>query len=125
MVRSLRSVQFISVPGAYSDLRGVALSLPRLPSSVPTSKFRIPQVLHLPLVGKLPGCVPTIPTLGHLEVRPFSAVIGPHLERLQSSARLFCAVGSFHRIFNLCLCRTLFYGTGQLLVRREFLVRSS
>src|SRR5258708_39258763 len=33
----------------------------RLPSSVHSSKFRIPQPLCLPLLRKLPGCVPTIP----------------------------------------------------------------
>ena len=33
------------------------------PSSVHSSKFRIPQVLYLPLLRKLPGCVPTIPIL--------------------------------------------------------------
>src|SRR5882762_914226 len=32
-----------------------------LPSSVPSSKFRIPQLLCLPLLRKLPGCIPTIP----------------------------------------------------------------
>src|SRR5882757_3367919 len=30
-----------------------------LPSSVPSSKFRIPQLLCLPLLRKLPGCIPT------------------------------------------------------------------
>src|SRR5260370_42563625 len=35
----------------------------RLPSSVHSSKFRIPQPLCLPLLRKLPGCVPTIPIL--------------------------------------------------------------
>ncbi len=35
----------------------------RLPSSVHSSKFRIPQVLCLPLLRKLPGCIPTIPIL--------------------------------------------------------------
>src|SRR5258708_38354429 len=35
----------------------------RLPSSVPSSKSRIPQPLCLPLLRKLPGCVPTIPIL--------------------------------------------------------------
>src|SRR5260370_21723755 len=34
-----------------------------LPSSVCSSKFRIPQLLCLPLLRKLPGCVPTIPIL--------------------------------------------------------------
>ena len=34
-----------------------------LPFSVYTSKFRIPQVLCLSLLRKLPGCVPTIPIL--------------------------------------------------------------
>src|SRR5258708_476543 len=36
---------------------------PHLPSSVHSSKFRIPQPLCLPLLRKLPGCVPTIPIL--------------------------------------------------------------
>src|SRR5207245_1219011 len=39
------------------------LWLIRLPFSVHTSKFRIPQPLCLPLLRKLPGCVPTIPIL--------------------------------------------------------------
>jgi hypothetical protein len=34
-----------------------------LPFSVHSSKFRIPQVLYLPLLRKHPGCVPTIPIL--------------------------------------------------------------
>ena len=34
-----------------------------LPSSVPSSKFRIPQLLCLPLLRKHPGCVPTIPEM--------------------------------------------------------------
>src|SRR5882724_13527277 len=34
----------------------VSLWLPRLPSSVHTSKFRIPQPLCLPLLRKHPGC---------------------------------------------------------------------
>src|SRR6266446_2177446 len=34
-----------------------------LPSSVSSSKFGIPQLLCLPLLRKLPGCVPTIPIL--------------------------------------------------------------
>src|SRR5258708_29846161 len=40
-----------------------SLWLPCLPFSVRTSKFRIPQLLCLPLLRKLPGCVPTIPNL--------------------------------------------------------------
>src|SRR4029077_10071224 len=45
---------------------GRAISVSRsirgcLPSSVRSSKFRIPQVLYLPLLRKLPGCVPKIP----------------------------------------------------------------
>src|SRR5260370_2634336 len=39
------------------------LWLPCRPFSVRTSKFRIPQLLCLPLLRKLPGCVPTIPNL--------------------------------------------------------------
>src|SRR6266478_7645991 len=34
-----------------------------LPSSVSSSKFGIPQLLCLPLLRKLPGCVPTIPKM--------------------------------------------------------------
>jgi len=49
---------------------GRAISVSRsirgcLPSSVHSSKFRIPQVLYLPLLRKLPGCVPKIPILEH------------------------------------------------------------
>src|SRR5260370_37434877 len=40
-----------------------SLWLPCLPFSVRTSKFRIPQLLCLPLLRKLPGCVPTVPNL--------------------------------------------------------------
>src|SRR5437899_3284321 len=36
-------------------------ALPALPSSVSSSKFRILQLLCLPLLRKLPGCVPPIP----------------------------------------------------------------
>src|SRR5260370_18187346 len=38
---------------------------PHLPSSVSSSKFRILQPLCLPLLRKLPGCVPTISNLEH------------------------------------------------------------
>ncbi len=37
--------------------------LPHIPSSVRSSKFRILQTLCLPLLRKLPGCIPTIPIL--------------------------------------------------------------
>src|SRR5260370_30666300 len=33
-----------------------------LPFSVHSSKFRIPQVLCLPLLRKLPGCIPKVPS---------------------------------------------------------------
>jgi hypothetical protein len=41
----------------------VPLRLLRLPSSVHTSKFRIPHLLSSPLLRKLAGCVPKIPNL--------------------------------------------------------------
>src|SRR5216684_8690135 len=46
---------------------------PSLPSSVHTSKFRIPQVLHLQLLRKLPGCggiVPILEPLLHCHPEP-------------------------------------------------------
>src|SRR5882762_8943632 len=45
-----------------------------LPSSVSSSKFRIPQLLCLPLLRKLPRCVPTIPILVHPERSAFTAL---------------------------------------------------
>src|SRR5260370_28512280 len=39
---------------------------PSLPSSVHSSKFRIPQVLHLQLLRKLPGCGGILPILAPL-----------------------------------------------------------
>src|SRR5258708_1176385 len=46
---------------------------PSLPSSVPSSKFRIPQVLHLQLLRKLPGCggiLPILEPLLHCHTEP-------------------------------------------------------
>jgi hypothetical protein len=47
-----------------SPLRvSASLWLPRLPFSVHTSKFRIPQLLCLPFLRKLQGCTPKVPKL--------------------------------------------------------------
>src|SRR6266446_5303670 len=68
---------------------------PTLPSSVSSSKFRIPHLLCLPVLcdfcipngstgRKLPGCVPTIPILVRLE-----AGRGELVNRHQSLAPVF------------------------------------
>jgi hypothetical protein len=42
-----------------------------LPSSVHSSKFRIPQVLYLPFLRKHGGCGGILPVLGHADVQTF------------------------------------------------------
>jgi len=55
---------FAKTPGVGGRAISVSRSIRGcLPSSVHSSKFRIPQVLYLPLLRKLPGCVPKIPIL--------------------------------------------------------------
>src|SRR5260370_36431220 len=62
------------------------LSLPNyLPSSVHTSKFRIPQVLHLPLLRKLPGAYQQFPFRNcsrFLDVQTFTSATFPPVSDL-------------------------------------------
>src|SRR6266478_3984400 len=48
-----------------------------LPSSVSSSKFRILQLLCLPLLRKLPGCVPTIPKMERHGSRQKGTLMNP------------------------------------------------
>ena len=68
-------------------------SFPALPSSVYSSKFRILQPLCLPLLRKLPGCVPTIPILVHPKCRGGESRYSPLYSSpfFSHSCALFCS----------------------------------
>src|SRR5712672_2153787 len=53
------------------------LLFPHLPSSVSSSKFRIPHPLCLPLLRKQPGCVPTIPKTKNSQSLPTGTLMNP------------------------------------------------
>jgi len=77
---------------------------PCLPSSVPSSKFRIPQLLCLPLLRKLPGCVPTIPILERFcterRRRPFVTRRYTQVLFFQSLAHSFARDRNSTRLFS-------------------------
>ena len=56
-----RSFQILQYPCVYPITLLQREPAKQLPFSVHSSKFRILQVLCLPLLRKVPGCVPTIP----------------------------------------------------------------
>jgi len=75
-----------------------------LPSSVCSSKFRIPQLLCLPLLRKLPGCVPTIPILERFcterRRRPFVTRRYTQVLSFQSLAHSFARDRNSTRLFS-------------------------
>jgi hypothetical protein len=62
-----------------------------LPSSVHSSKFRIPQVLYLPFLRKHGGCGGILPVLGHADVQTFRRADVSLSPFLSNSCELFCA----------------------------------
>jgi hypothetical protein len=62
-----------------------------LPSSVHSSKFRIPQVLYLPFLRKHGGCGGILPVLGHADVQTFRPADASLSPVFSNSCELFCA----------------------------------
>jgi hypothetical protein len=81
---------------------------PCLRFSVHTSKFRIPQLLCLPLLRKLPGCVPTIPIL---EPSAHHSSPATHHSPLHSSSFLSNSCALFCTFLRLAKIQLIYFQT--------------
>jgi hypothetical protein len=85
--RVIRNVRTHYLLAALSRQGSPVRLLPNIPSSVCSSILRILQLLCLPLLRELPGCVPTIPNLERF--------LFPLFEFRDSSFHISCSTFNF------------------------------